>query len=249
MLVAELKILDQVGLEMLSRWGHYLAGVTWVGLLYYFNFVQVPAFAGFEAGPRTEAISKLVPRALWWFRWGAVLTLLTGLSILAFQDALTDGEYWKTPPGISISTGILLALVMFANVWLVIWPKQKIVIASAQRVAAGGEADPNAAAAGRRGVLASRTNAFLSIPMLFFMGATSHWAARLFDEVPPGGDRLTYWIIVLVIVLLAELNGLGKLGGTEPGGPRAYLDDHKSTIIAGIVLLVVFIALWEILIG
>lgn len=248
MLIAGLKILDQVGLEMLSRWSHYLAGVTWIGLLYYFNFVQVPAFAQFEAGPRTEAIAKLVPRALWWFRWGAVLTLLTGLSILAFQENLTDGDYWKTTPGISIATGILMALVMFANVWLVIWPNQKIVIASAQRVAAGGEADPNAAAAGRRGVLASRTNAFFSIPMLFFMGATSHWSA-LFDRNPAGGDRLTYWLIVLAIIVLAELNGLGKLGGTAPGGTRVYLDEHKNTIIAGIVLLAVFIALWEIVLG
>ena len=248
MLIAGLKILDQVGLEMLSRWSHYLAGVTWIGLLYYFNFVQVPAFAQFEAGPRTEAVAKLVPRALWWFRWGAVLTLLTGLSILAFQENLTDGDYWKTTPGISIATGILMALVMFANVWLVIWPNQKIVIASAQRVAAGGEADPNAAAAGRRGVLASRTNTFFSIPMLFFMGATSHWSA-LFDLNPAGGDRLTYWLIVLAIIVLAELNGLGKLGGTAPGGTRVYLDEHKNTIIAGIVLLAVFIALWEIVLG
>lgn len=248
MLIAGLKILDQVGLEMLSRWSHYLAGVTWIGLLYYFNFVQVPAFAQFEAGPRTEAIAKLVPRALWWFRWGAVLTLLTGLSILAFQENLTDGDYWKTTPGISIATGILLALFMFANVWLVIWPNQKIVIASAQRVAAGGEADPNAAAAGRRGVLASRTNAFFSIPMLFFMGATTHWSS-LFDLNPAGGDRLTYWLIVLAIIVLAELNGLGKLGGTAPGGTRVYLDEHKNTIIAGIVLLAVFIALWEIVLG
>lgn len=249
MLLAGLNILEQEGLEMLSRWGHYLAGVTWIGLLYYFNFVQVPSFAQFEAAPRTEAINKLVPRALWWFRWGAVLTLLTGLSILAFQETLTDGEYWKSTPGMSISTGILLAVVMFGNVWLVIWPKQRIVIASAQRVAAGGEADPAAAGEGRKALLASRTNAFLSIPMLFFMGATSHFA-YLFggsDNVAEGGKRLTYWVIVLVIVLLAELNGLGKLGGTAPGGPRAYLDEHKNTIIGGFVLLVVFIALWEIL--
>lgn len=248
MLLAGLKILDQYGLEMLSRWGHYLAGVTWIGLLYYFNFVQVPAFAQFEAGPRTEAISKLVPRALWWFRWGAVLTLLTGLSILAFQENLTSGDYFKTTPGMSISTGILLALFMFGNVWLVIWPAQKIVIASAQKVAAGGEADPAAAGAGRKGVLASRTNAFLSIPMLFFMGATSHWSA-LFTEQPEGGTRATYWLIVLVVVVLAELNGLGKLGGTAPGGPRFYLDEHRKTIIGGFILTAAFIALWEILIG
>ncbi|HVE98102.1 MAG TPA: urate hydroxylase PuuD [Mycobacteriales bacterium] len=244
-----MEIFSQVGGEFLSRWAHYLAGVTWIGLLYYFNFVQTPSFADFEAGPRTEAVRKLVPRALWWFRYGALLTLLSGLSILAFQERLGSdaGEFWKSPSGYSISTGILLALVMFANVWLVIWPAQRIVIANAEGTAAGRPADPNAAAAGRRGLLASRTNTLFSIPMLFFMAATSHFA-----PIYPGADggaRATYLIVVLLIVAVLELNALGKLGGYGPGGNTVYLDTHKNTIIAGFVLAAVLYILFEVVFG
>ena len=241
-----MEIFSQAGGEMLSRWGHYLAGVTWIGLLYYFNFVQVPSFAEFQPGTRTEAIEKLAPRALWWFRFGAMLTLATGLSILGFQENLTDGDYFKSAAGISISTGILLALVMFTNVFAVIWPNQQIVIANAKRMAAGGEADPAAAPAGRKALLASRTNAFLSIPMLWFMGVTSHFSGR-YEFTPEGGQRAVYWLLTIAIVAAAELNALGKIGGYAPGPTKIYLDDHKNTIKAGFALWLVFVLLWEIL--
>lgn len=238
-----MEIFTQTGGEMLSRWGHYLAGVTWIGLLYYFNFVQVPSFATFEAGPRTEAIRKLVPRVLWWFRFGALLTLLTGLSILAFQEKLTDMDYYKTAPGRSIATGILLALVMFANVWMIIWPRQRIVIENAERTAAGQDGLPNAAAAGRAALCASRTNALFSIPMLFFMGATSHFAGLLEDG--KGGSRAIYWLVVVVLVVAIEAIAL-----TSPpaGAPQAWhIDNHRNTIIAGFVLSAILILLFEIL--
>ena len=250
-MLAEIEIFTRTGGEMLARWGHYLAGVTWVGLLYYFNFVQVPAFAGFEAGPRTESIAKLVPRALWWFRWGAVMTLLFGLSILYFIDAgggdraISSGEYWKSASGVSISTGILLALIMFLNVWLVIWPKQKVVIASAQRVMAGGEADPAAAGAGRKALLASRTNALFSIPMLFFMGATSHFVGQAGLLTTESSDRATFYAITFVLVALLELNALGVLGGVGPSPIRKYLDSHRDTIIVGFVLAAILYVLLD----
>ena len=229
---------------MLSRWGHYLAGVTWIGLLYYFNFVQTPAFAEFEAPARNEAFAKLVPRALWWFRYGALLTLLTGISILAFQENL-DADYMKTPAGISIATGFLLALVMFSNVWFVIWPAQKKVIANAQGVLAGKEVDPAAAPAARRGACASRTNTFFSIPMLFFMGATSHFAVASdhFDS-SEGGHRAIYWLVVVVVVALVE--GIA-LSVPAPGKPQAiHIDKHRDTIIGGFVLAILLYLLWEI---
>ena len=238
-----MEIFSQAGGMMLSRWGHYLAGVTWIGLLWYFNFVQTPAFAAFEAGPRTEAIQKLVPRALWWFRYGALLTLLTGLSILAFQEQLADGDYWQSAPGRSIATGILLAVVMFLNVWLIIWPNQKVVIENAQRTAAGQEALPNAAAAGRKAACASRTNTLFSIPMLFFMGATSHFAG--FFEDGEGGSRLLYWVIALVIVVVFE--GIA-LSAPAAGAPQAWhIDNHRNTIILGFVLTAIYILLFEVL--
>ncbi len=236
-----MEIFTQAGYEMLSRWGHYLAGVTWIGLLYYFNFVQTPAFVAFEAGPRTEAFQKLVPRALWWFRWAAMLTVITGIMILGFQENL-DGDYMKTAPGISISTGILFGIIMFLNVWLVIWPNQKIVIANAENVAAGREADPGAAAAGRKALLASRTNTFFSIPMLFFMGFTSHLAGR-YELNPEGGDRATYWAVVVVITLIVEAIALSA---PSVGKPQAiHIDKHRNTIIAGFIWWAILLVLFE----
>ncbi|HUP84741.1 MAG TPA: urate hydroxylase PuuD [Acidimicrobiales bacterium] len=240
-----MEIFSQAGGMMLSRWGHYLAGVTWIGLLYYFNFVQTPAFAAFEAGPRTEAIRKLVPRALWWFRYGAVLTLLTGLSILAFQEQLTDMDYFKSPSGTSIATGILMAVIMFANVWLVIWPAQKIVIENAERTAAGQEGLPNAPAAGRRGACASRTNTFFSIPMLFFMGATSHFAPAFVGEGHDGDPkRGLYWIVALVLIVAIEAIALSA---PAAGAPQAWhIDNHRNTIIGGFVLTAILILMFEV---
>ena len=240
-----MEILTQHGGEFLSRWGHYLSGVTWIGLLYYFNFVQVPAFAAFEAGPRTAAIRTIVPRALWWFRWGAVLTFLTGLSILAFQERLTDMDFWKTPAGMSIGTGILLGIVMFLNVWGIIWRNQKIVIASAERTAAGQEADPAAAPAGRKGLTASRTNTLFSIPMLFFMAATSHFAP--FFDGADGSGRLLYWAVVLVLVIAIE--AIAIMAPPAGSGLAAHLDSHRNTIIAGFVLAVIFYAVFQVVNG
>ncbi|HVE47196.1 MAG TPA: urate hydroxylase PuuD [Acidimicrobiales bacterium] len=241
-----MEIFTQTGGEMLSRWGHYLAGVTWVGLLYYFNFVQVPSLAQFDAASRTEMATKLAPRALWWFRYAAVLTVLTGIMILGFQENLSGGDYFKTSLGMSIATGILMALIMFANVWMVIWPNQQVVMASAQQVVAGGQPDPAAAGAGRKALLASRTNTLLSIPMLFFMGFTSHLAG-VYELQPKGGERALYWLVTVLVLALIELNGTGRIGGTGPGPTKAYLETHKNTIIAGFVLWGFFILFWEIL--
>src|SRR5688500_516006 len=79
----DIALFSQDGVSFLARWVHFLAGITWIGLLYYFNLVQIPFFAETDAPVRTGAIAKLVPRALWWFRWGAMLTLLSGLVMLA----------------------------------------------------------------------------------------------------------------------------------------------------------------------
>lgn len=238
-----MEIFTQTGGVILSRWAHYLAGVTWIGLLYYFNFVQTPSFAAFEAGPRTEAVRKLVPRALWWFRWGAMLTLLSGLSILAFQEQLDDMDYFRTPAGISIALGVLLGVVMFSNVWFVIWPNQKVFIANAEATATGAEALPSAAAAARKAACASRTNTLFSIPMLFFMGATSHFAPVY--EGGDGGERTLFWLVALLLVVLIEALALSA---PAPGTPAAwYIDSHRNTIVAGFVLWVVFLGLFEVL--
>jgi uncharacterized membrane protein len=240
-------IISRNGGAFLSRWAHVLAGITWIGLLYYFNFVQVPSFAEMDAAARNNAIDKLASRALWWFRWAAVATLLTGLLILIVQNdtpggksELFSGDYFKSVKGMAISTGILLAVTMFLNVWLVIWPNQKKVIANARNVQAGGEADPAAAAAGRKAALATRQNTIYTFTMLLFMvGAAHFFAGGGFKASPSGSDRAIYWAIVVVIWALFELKALG-VGGTKPGGLNVIYDTHQAAIATGFVLVVVY---------
>ena len=169
----DIAILKANGIEFLLRWAHFLFGITWIGVLYYFNFIQGSWFQETESQHKNAAVQKLVPRALWWFRWGAMGTFLTGLAILHMKAHGGAGVF-KTSYGVFILTGALMGLFMFLNVWLIIWPSQKKVIASANQEAEGKGPLPEAAKAGARAALASRTNTLFSFPMLFFMGAASH---------------------------------------------------------------------------
>jgi len=139
-------LLSESGFLFLLRWIHFLSGVTWIGLLYYFNFVQTPFFAETEAPVRSGAQQKLLPRAMWWFRWGAMITFLSGWLYLLHwwigKRGLADPQTWV------ILLGGIIGSVMWANVWFVIHPKQKIVIQNALDTAAGKPANPAAAAAG-----------------------------------------------------------------------------------------------------
>jgi uncharacterized membrane protein len=250
MVVADaINIISRSGGAFASRWAHVVVGIVWIGLLYYFNFVQVPAFAEMEAAARNNAIDKLASRALWWFRWAAVATVATGILILLFQGGdggkiqLTDGDYIKSVQGMSIYTGILLALTMFVNVWGVIWRNQKTVIANARNVQAGGEADPAAAAAARKAGLASRQNTIYSFAMLMFMVGTAHFfslTGRFFKSEPSGGERATYWIIAAVIWAVLELNALGIIGGFGQNVTNWMYESHRNALIAGGVLVVVY---------
>jgi uncharacterized membrane protein len=246
-----LDIFDNYGLNFAARWAHVLAGITWIGLLYYFNFVQVPSFAQLDAGARNQAIDKLASRALWWFRWAAAATFLFGL-LIGFIPLSSDGDgtflttdYFKSAAGLSIATGMLLGITMFLNVWGVIWRNQKVVIANARNVLAGGEADPAAAAAGRKAALASRQNTIFSFPMLMFMVGTSHFFGV--GGFNTASDRGIYWAVTGIIWLLLELNCLGVIGGTAQNATNWIYEDHKRAIGAGLVLVVVWYALWEII--
>jgi uncharacterized membrane protein len=193
-------ITDFQGIEFLLRWLHFLAGITWIGILYYFNFVQTPFFATELGGQARGAMVRgLVPNALWWFRWGAMITFLSGWTIV-FLRWFHVGEALATPRMTSILTGGTMGTLMWANVWFVIWPAQKLAIASANAVAGGGEADPRAGALAPRAARASRTNTLFSIPLLFFMGSATHFAM--------GGATAAYWVIALVLILLVEINAL-----------------------------------------
>jgi uncharacterized membrane protein len=246
-----LQIFERGGWYFLARWAHIVAGITWIGLLYYFNFVQVPSFAQMEASARNNAIDKLASRALWWFRWAALATFLFGLLLLSLQKfgnngyAMFHGDYFKLPEGVAIATGILLGVTMFLNVWGVIWPNQKKVIANARNVQAGGEADPAAADAGRRAALASRMNTIFSFPMLFFMVGAAHFFDTSFLT---GSDRGIYWGITLLIWVVLELNALGVIGGRAAGNITNWIyETHQRAIGTGLVLVVVWYALWEII--
>jgi len=149
------------------RWLHVLSGVMWIGLLWYFNFVQIPNM-GKIPDEQKPAIGKVIaPAALWWFRWGAMSTIVTGL-ILAWMNgyiaqAITLGITDGVPKHTAIGIGMWLGAIMWFNVWFVIWPNQKKALGMV-------EADADAkAAAGRTAMLFSRTNTLLSIPMLFAM--------------------------------------------------------------------------------
>ncbi len=228
---------------MLSRAGHILAGITWIGLLYFFNFVQTPAFADMSAEGRSEAQRKITLRALWWFRYAAALTFLFGLFIIGVQDDM--GDYFSDQRGAAILTGMLLGVTMFLNVWGVIWRAQKVIIGSAERAAQGGEADPQAAALAKPAARASRANTLFSIPMLFFMVFAAHGLGFWEEAI---NSTIIYWILVLVVWAFIEASALGLIGGYDSPFNKQVFDDHRNTIIAGFLLLGVFYLIgWEVI--
>lgn len=225
-------------IQMLLRWIHFLAGITWIGLLYFFNLVNVPVMKALDAPTKGKVIPVLMPKALWWFRWGAVVTVLAGIiyyliilsteppaapgslmwatfgkwllcvavawAIIYFlllpkQGALNNGRvlavlilivvalmggvlvHWNSyldasNRAISIGVGGGIGTIMLLNVWGIIWPCQKRIIAWTKANAEQGTpVPPESAKLARQAFLASRTNAWLSIPMLFFMAAASHY--------------------------------------------------------------------------
>lgn len=207
--MGDIALFSMDGFLFVLRWFHFFAGVIWIGLLYYFNFVQGAFFAETDAATKSNAIQKLVPRALAWFRWAAMATFLTGWIYLQARGHRDGLGIFGTSWGIAILTGATLGSLMWANVWFVIWPNQKIVIASTTQVAKGGQALPDAAAAAGKAALASRTNTLFSIPMLFFMGAASHLPLAIGPDANIG---LLAGLIGLVLLAL-EWNALkGKMG-------------------------------------
>jgi len=218
--------------QMLLRWIHFLAGITWIGLLYFFNLVNVDFMKTLDAATKSKVVPQLMPRALWWFRWGAVLTVLSGLLyylmilgseplfgqsflmwlivvavayavmyailqvsqgplnrgrvlavvftilavVMAWLILVLDGRPTASTRSLSIGIGGGYGIMMFLNVWLIIWPCQKKIIAWTVESAEKGTKPPaEMATLARRAFLSSRTNAFLSVPMLFFMAAASHY--------------------------------------------------------------------------
>jgi hypothetical protein len=235
-------IFSTEGWLFLLRWVHFLAGITWIGILYYFNFVQTPFFAVAETPVRSGVVQKLVPRALWWFRWGAMFTFISGWLILFHRMGQLGGVsgFFNTSYGWAIFLGGILGSFMWGNVWFVIWPKQKIVIQNAIDTAVGKPANPAAAPAGQRAGFASRTNVVFSIPMLFYMGAASH-LPNLADTFTRAG-KIGMGLVSAAIILLIEANAL--FGTTGP--TKTPLATVKDTLAAGFILSLAFYLLFEV---
>lgn len=163
--------LDHAWFAFFFRWLHVVSGVMWIGLLWYFNFVQIPNMPNIP-DEQKPAIGKVIaPAALWWFRWGAMATIATGLIVASMNGyivealmlGLTDGGA-SSPIGI----GMWLGIIMWFNVWFVIWPNQKKALGMIK------VGDAEKAAAARTAMLFSRTNTLLSFPMLFCMVAAQN---------------------------------------------------------------------------
>ena len=223
------------GIYHIFRWLHLFFGIIWIGHLYYFNFTQGVFFGKTDANTKSTAIRQLLPEALWWFRWGAMWTFVTGLTMLGMKGHIAGMEIYSSSWGVWILLGAAFATLMWFNVWFVIWPAQQVVIASAEAVAAGKSADPAAAAAGARALLASRHNTLFSIGMLFFMVSASHLPIDISVDSPL---KLLAGVMAVILGAL-EFNALkGKLGP---------LTTVKGVITSGFVLVAALIAIVEVI--
>ena len=203
-------------LDVLFRYAHIVFGVAWIGLLYYFNFVQTEYVKEADDGAKADVMAKLAPRALWWFRWAALLTFLTGVIML----------WWVSSQqrfNLGIALGALMGTIMMLNVWGIIWPNQKVMI---------GIAEGDKTVAGPKAALASRTNTLLSLPMLYFMVASVHGFAA------SGGAwasvSTTALIIGLAIIVVIEANAIW--------GKMLWLIQSVSGVITSSIILTIIMA-------
>lgn len=206
-------------IDFVFRWAHVLFGIAWIGLLYYFNFVQTEYFKEAEAAALADAKAKLAPRALAWFRWAAMLTFITGV-------LLFGGIHGRGVLNDYIVVGALMGTLMFLNVWLIIWPKQKVVL---------GLAEGDAALAAPKAALASRTNTLFSAPMLFCMLASSHLGYSAQNLLAANGGGLGMWLAIALIALV-QLNAVfGK------AGPIASIRGviHMSLFLAAVIFCLI----------
>ena len=199
--------------NVLFRWGHIVVGIAWIGLLYYFNFVQTEYVKKADPEAKKDVMQKLAPNALWWFRWAAFFTFLTGLYLLYVQERMITT---------AIALGTLMGTIMMLNVWGIIWRNQKVVI---------GLKEGDAVKAGAKAALASRTNTLLSLPMLYFMVSSAHGGTAAYPKsylLIDGYLSTGFWI-VFIAVLLIEFNAVfGKM--------YSMITSVRSVITSSLVL-------------
>ena len=199
--------------NVLFRWRHIVVGIAWIGLLYYFNFVQTEYVKKADPEAKKDVMQKLAPNALWWFRWAAFFTFLTGLYLLYVQERMITT---------AIALGTLMGTIMMLNVWGIIWRNQKVVI---------GLKEGDAVKAGAKAALASRTNTLLSLPMLYFMVSSAHGGTAAYPKsylLIDGYLSTGFWI-VFIAVLLIEFNAIfGKM--------YSMITSVRSVITSSLVL-------------
>jgi len=171
-------VTGQLFWAFLFRWLHVLSAILWIGLLYYFNFVQMPMMPKIPDDQKPAVSKFIAPEALWYFRWAAMATLVTGLILAYLNDyiwsALTLGaaESFANPMTTLIGIGMWLAMIMWFNVWFVIWPNQQKALNIDNKFP--DLSKDQRAVHGRTAMLFSRTNFMLSVPMLFCMVGATH---------------------------------------------------------------------------
>jgi uncharacterized membrane protein len=201
-------------LGFLFRWSHVLFGITWIGMLYYFNFIQGGYFKQASPEGLADAKAKLAPSALWWFRWGAMGTFITGIILIGAIGAALNNY---------IVIGVIFGTLMFLNVWIIIWPNQKIAL---------GMVEGDAPAAGAKALLASRHNVLYSAPMAFCMLASGH---------PTGGMGYSAFTMsnsmIAMLVIIAALQANAMFGKQ---GPLATVKGviHGSLGLTAVMVLV-----------
>ncbi len=171
--------------HLFARWFHVFFGIIWIGMLYFFNWVNIPFQASIDDATKKGANIQLMPRALWWFRWGAMMTLIAGLVLFTINYMYTPGlgfgatNLFKDSYGVTgrawwIMLGMLMGVIMWFNVWFIIWPSQKRILGvNGAKKAEGDEL----AALRKKAGLFSKINTYLSAPMLLSMLAAPHYGA------------------------------------------------------------------------
>lgn len=164
-------------IQFFLRWIHFVAGIAWIGILYFFNFINGPFGKTMDGPTKQKVVPELMPRALWWFRWGAMFTFLSGVGILLLKYFIGEGalgfkgegSLMGSPRGQWISLGATLGFIMWFNVWFIIWPLQQKIIPCVKK----GEKPPELDKWMAKAALFSKINTYLSGPMLFGMAAGS----------------------------------------------------------------------------
>lgn len=197
---------------MMLRWIHFIAGVTWIGLLWFYNWMNGPFTNSLEPDVRAKVIPQIMPRTLFWFRWGAAFTWLSGViyayGVLATQDP--EGTmHWitETQRGQWITLGFVYGSIMAFNVWFMIWPRQKKIIAATIK----GENPPEKAQWAKTATNCSRVNTYLSVPLLFAMGAGKHMG-ELGTDLPAGSGIYVNMAVVTVVGMAFAWLCIHKIG-------------------------------------